>query len=96
VSEWVLVDHFLAEQRVCFPMPQVARRRAAQLGNVVAVLKFGAIDLDHRCFHRAGSCPSRSVLRKETCLPGARRGKTRKVHLVDVDDLLDRLILEHE
>jgi len=29
-------------------MPQVSRRRADQLGDLMAVLKLGAIDLDYR------------------------------------------------
>ena len=40
----MLVDHFLAEQRMRFAMPQISGRRTDQFGNFVAVLKFGAID----------------------------------------------------
>src|SRR5260370_36601186 len=59
-----------------FAMPQVARRRADQLGNFVGVLKFRAINLDHgagiakknfgRSFH-------------DTRLPRARRPEEQQV-----------------
>src|SRR5947209_14059836 len=42
-----LVQHFLAEQRVRLAMPQVARRRADELRNLMAVLELRAIDLNH-------------------------------------------------
>ena len=44
----VLVQHFLAQQRMGLAVAQVARRRADQLGDFVAVLELGAVDLDHR------------------------------------------------
>ena len=44
----ILVQHFLAQQRMRLAMPQVSGRRADQLRDLVAVLELGAVDLDHR------------------------------------------------
>ena len=44
----VLVEHFLAQQRMRFAMPQISGRRADQFGDLMAMLKLSAIDLDHR------------------------------------------------
>src|SRR6266478_9047403 len=38
----------LRNQRMRLPMPQISRRRANQLGNLMGVLKLRAIHLDHR------------------------------------------------
>src|SRR5260221_11396202 len=37
---------FLGDQRMRFPVAEVARGRADDLGNFVGVLKFGAVNLD--------------------------------------------------
>ncbi len=84
-------------------MPQVSGRRADQLGNLVAVLEFRAVDLDDRariahqrlsrgfddaCF--AGS----SWPQKEEVSDGAARGRhSRQIHLINIDDVLDSFIL---
>jgi len=39
---------FLRNQRMCLSMPQISRGRADQLGNLMRMLKFRAINLDHR------------------------------------------------
>src|SRR5205807_4343809 len=44
----MLRQSLLRDQRVRLPVPQVPRRRANQLGNLMRVLKLGAIHLDHR------------------------------------------------
>ena len=44
----ILIQHFLAQQRMRFAMSQVSGRRADQLRDLMAVLKLGAIDLDDR------------------------------------------------
>src|SRR5258708_32920519 len=41
-----LVQGFLGQQRMGFPVPQIAWRRANQFGDLVAVLEFRAIDSD--------------------------------------------------
>ena len=43
-----LIQSLLGQHGVCFSVPQIARRRADQLGDPVAVLKFGAVNLDER------------------------------------------------
>jgi len=43
-----LVECFLREQRMGFAMSKVTRRRSDELGNLVRVLKLGAVDLDTR------------------------------------------------
>src|SRR2546428_536468 len=44
----MLRQSLLRDERVCLPVPQIPRRRANQLGNLVRVLKLGAIHPDHR------------------------------------------------
>ena len=44
----ILIQHFLAQQRVRFAMPEISGRRADQFGDLVAVLKLGAVDLENR------------------------------------------------
>src|SRR2546422_6949894 len=44
----MLRQSLLRDERVCLPVPQIPRRRANQLGNLVRVLKLGAIHLDPR------------------------------------------------
>ena len=100
----ILVQHFLAQQRMRLAMAQISGRRADQLGDFVAVLELGAIDLDDARADRlpgsppwlppAGSCPNPSA--PETGrLPIGRPGLRHpgQMSLVDVDDLLDRLVL---
>ncbi len=41
------VDRLLTQQRMRFAMPEIARRRTDELGDLMAVLEFGAVDLDH-------------------------------------------------
>src|SRR5579864_6901077 len=44
----ILIQYFLAQQRVRFTMTQIAWRRADQLCNLMTMLKFSAIDLYYR------------------------------------------------
>src|SRR4051812_17692940 len=86
-----------------FAMSQVAGRRADQLRDFMAVLKLSAIDLDHRArileqsfggrfddsrLTRAGGPQEKKVADR-----AARSTHPREVHLVDVDNLLDGLVL---
>src|SRR5438067_11971099 len=87
-------------------MTQVSGRRADQLGNLMAVLEFGTVDLDHRArvleqhlgrsFHDPGFTRTRRS--QEQKVPDGPSGRVhpRQVHLVDVNDLLDRLILPYD
>ncbi len=99
----ILVQHFLAQQRMRFAMPQVSGRRADQLGNLMTVLEFRAIDLDDCAriahqrfggrFHDAGLAGSRWSQKKEVPDGTARRRHSRQIHLINIDDLLDSFIL---
>src|ERR1700684_1175315 len=82
---------------------QISWRRTDELRNLVAVLKLGAIDLDDRArglqqsFRRrlddSGLARSRGAEEQKVSDRAARRIHAREMHLVDIDDLLDRLIL---
>src|SRR5882757_7068478 len=84
-------------------MPQISRRRTDQLCDFMAVLKFRAIDLNHRArvlqqglrgrFDNSRLARARGAKEQEVSDRAARRIHPGKMHLVDVDDLLDRLIL---
>ena len=99
----ILIQHFLAQQRMRLPMPQVSGRRADQLGDFVAVLKLRAVDLDHgagiahqalrRGFHQPRFAGARRSKKQEVANRPAGTGHARQVRLIDVDDLIDRLIL---
>src|SRR5437870_5659253 len=84
-------------------VPQISRRRADQLGYLMAVLELSAVDLDHRArvadetlsgrldkpgFARAG----RSEEQKISDRPAGTR-QARHVRLIDIDDLLNCVIL---
>ena len=43
----LLVERLLRDQRLRFAMAKVAGRGADQLGNLMAVLEFGAVDFEH-------------------------------------------------
>ena len=86
-----------------FAMPQISGRRADQLGNLVAVLKFRAVDLDdcariaHQrlggCFHDARLAGSGRPQKQEVPDRTARGRHAGQIHLVNIDDLLDRFVL---
>src|SRR5213075_1757474 len=42
----VLIEHFLAQQRMRFAMAQISGRAADKFGNLVAVLEFCAVNFD--------------------------------------------------
>src|SRR4029077_16649264 len=88
---------------MCFTVSQVARRRANQLRDFVTVLELGTINLDYGpCvsyqsfrggFHNAGFPRASRSEKKEISNRTAGRRHSRQVHLEDVDNLLDCLIL---
>ena len=99
----ILIQHFLDKQRMRFAMSQVSGRRADQLRDLVAVLKLGAVDLDDRArilqqrfgggFDDARLAGTGRTQEQEVSDRTARGAHARQMHLIDVDDLLDRLIL---
>src|SRR5579884_3333557 len=101
-----LIQRLLCEKRVGFTMSEVARRRADQLGNLVAVLEFGTIDLDAcsgiseeclgNCLNNA-SFPRARRPQKEEIADGASRWiETCQKHLVDFRHFLDRVFLTND
>src|SRR5271169_2102751 len=84
-------------------VPQVAWRRADQLCNLVAVLELGAIDLNHGArvfeqglcgrFYNSGLTRASRAKEQEVSDRAARRIHPGEMHLINVDDLLDRFIL---
>ena len=99
----ILVQHFLAQQRVRLAMPQISGRRADQLRDLMAVLELRAIDLDHgaRILHqRFGSRLDDPGLtgtgrpeKKEVADRPPGSAHPGQIHLIDIHDLLDRFVL---
>ena len=98
-----LIEHFLAEQRVRFPVSQVSGRRTDQFGDFVRVLKFRAIDFDYRVrvahqalcqrFHRTGFSRAGRSQKQEVTHRTSRARHARLVGLINVNDLLNCLVL---
>src|ERR1051325_1673719 len=99
----ILVQDFLGQQWMRLAMPQISRRRADEFCDFVAVLELGAIDLDDRSrilqqglgggfydtrLPRTGGAEEQKVSNRTP-----RRTHSGQIHLIDVDDLLYRLIL---
>ena len=102
-SVWYWLQHFLAQQRMGFAMPQVSGRRADQFGDLVAVLELRAIDLDHRArishqafrggFHHARLARTGGPEKKEIADGPARAGHARQERLIDIHYLIDGFVL---
>src|SRR5229473_6595065 len=85
------------------PMAQVSRRRTDQLGDLVTVLEFGAVDLDHGAcianqalggsFHQPGLTRTGRAQEQEVADRSARTVCTGQVHLVSAYDHVDRFVL---
>src|SRR5450432_173165 len=84
-------------------MAQVSGRRANQLGNLMAVLEFGAIDLDdgarvahealRRGFDEPGFAGTGRSQEEQVADRPSGSAHSRQVSLIDADDLLYRFIL---
>ncbi len=98
-----LVQRFLGQQGVRFPVPEVARRRPDQLGDLVRMLKLRAIDLDARArvaeqrlgqsLDDPGFPRTRRSQEQEVAHRASRRVQPGQEHLVDFYNLFDGLIL---
>ncbi len=55
----MLIEDFLAQRADASRGPQLARRRADQFGDFMAVLELGAVNLDHRRSTQEGPHPDR-------------------------------------
>jgi hypothetical protein len=99
----VPIQYFLTQERVRFAMSEISGGRADELGDLVTVLKFGAVYFDH-----GGGIADEGFSGgfDHTSLAGAGGPEEQEVsdgaagaihacqkHLIDVDDLLDRLFL---
>jgi hypothetical protein len=87
------------------PVAEIPGRGSDELGNLVAVLELGTINLDRRAriseealrqrFHGAGLAgPGRPQEQKRSDRP-ARTRHARQIRLVHTHDLADRLVLTH-
>src|SRR5437868_4292990 len=98
-----LVERFLRQQRMGFAVAQITGRRTDQLSDLVAVLEFGAVDLDagarvteERLRHRLddpGLTRASGAQEKQVSYRTSGRIQTRQKHLVDLGDLLNGIVL---
>ena len=96
------VEYFLTQQRMCLTMSQISGRRTNQLRDLMAVLKFRAVDLDYRarianqrlrgCFHDTRLARSRWPQKQEVPNGTSRGRHPSQVHLINIHDLLDGLV----
>src|ERR1700756_2387309 len=94
---------FLGNQRMRLAMPQVTWRRANQLRNLMRMLEFRAVDLDHcprvlekylrRRFHNARLTRSRRPQKEQGPARPPRRVQAGTEALVQVDQRLHALFL---
>ena len=86
-------------------MPQVSGRRTDQLGDLVAMLKFRAVDFDHRAriahqafrggFDEPRLAGTSGTQEQKISNRSSGIGHSGQVRLIDANDLLDRFILAH-
>src|ERR1700734_3349257 len=98
-----LVERFLRQQRMRLAMPQVSRRRADQLRNLMGMLELGAIDLDAgarvpekrlgHCLHHSRFAGASRPQEKQVAYRTPRRIEPSQKHLIDFRDLFNRLVL---
>src|SRR6185312_3565776 len=99
----ILIQHFLTQQRMRLAMSEIPRRRANQFRALVAVLKFRAIDLDYgaRILHQALRSRFDNTRfagpggpqKQEIAYWASWSTHAGQVHLINVNDLLDRFVL---
>src|SRR6267378_1636995 len=97
---------FLRDQRVRLPVPQIARRRSDQLGDLMGVLEFSTIYLDHRawiskqdfrsCFHDPRFARTRRP--KEQIIPHRPPNGSHlcEIHLEHINERADCFLLAHD
>ena len=101
-----LVQRFLGEQRMRLAMSEVSRRRADQLGDLVRVLKFGAVDLDARLgiaeqrlghrLHDARLARSGRPQKQQVADRAAGRIQPGEKHLINFGDFFDGRVLAND
>src|ERR1700744_791083 len=97
----VLIQRFLAQDRVRLAMAEISGRRADQLGDFMAVLEFGAVYFydgarvaEKRfggCFHKPGLSCAGGSQEKQVADRTARSAHPGQVRLVYPDDLIHSL-----
>src|SRR5262249_15681731 len=97
-SRCELVEYFLAQQRVRLAIPEISGRRSDQFGNLMAVLKLGAVNLDYRTrvahqafrgrFYRSGFTGSSRSQTQEVTDGPPRTAHSYQLGLVNLNDLL--------
>src|SRR5262249_5398847 len=101
-----LAERLLRQQRMSLAMPQISRRRANQLGDLMRVLKLRTVDLDagariakQRLRHRLHYAGLARTCRSEEQQIGHRtslRIQSRQKRLVDLGYLFDGLVLAND
>src|SRR5258708_7412867 len=101
-----LVQHFLRQQGMRFPMSQISWRRADKLRNFMTMLELGTVDLDDRArvlqqrlsgrFDDAGLTRASRPQEQKVSDRAAGCAHPGEVHLIDVHNLLDSLVLTYD
>src|SRR5581483_274178 len=99
-------QRFLRDQRMRLPVPQIPRRRADQLRNLMRMLKLRAIHLDHRPrvpkqnlrrrFHDPRLPRTRRPQKQQVPHRTPRRVQPRAEHLVQIHQRLHPFFLPHD
>jgi len=102
----LLIQSLLGQQRLGFAMPQVTGRGSDQLGDFVAVLEFGAVNLDDGVriaqqrlgggLDDAGLARTGRTQEQQVGHGPPWRGQPGQVHLIDADDLANGFILSYD
>src|SRR5260370_39507944 len=102
----ILIERFLGEKSVRFPMAKITRRRADEFGDFMTVLKLAAVDLNDSAWIAEKRLGGRL---HGACLPGTRRPEEQEVSnrsaiwrkpgeisLISPNDLVDCLFLPYD
>jgi hypothetical protein len=102
----ILRERLLRDQRMRLAVPEISRRRADQLGNLVRVLELGAINLEHRAriaeqhFRRGfddARLPRPGGSEEQQVAHGtSRRVQPGAKHLVQIHHRLHRFVLPYD
>ena len=98
-----LIQRLLGEQGVGFAVAEIAWGRADEFGDLMRVLKFGAVDLDDGAriseerlgdgFDDAGFARTSWPKKEEIANRTSRSVQARQKHLVDLGNFFDRIVL---
>src|SRR5215831_16021669 len=101
----VMVQRFLTQRGVGFTVPKITRRRPDQLGDLMAVLEFAAVDFYYgpsvveqafrHGFDQPGLARTGRPKEKKAADRAAGAAHTNEIRLVDLDNLPDGLVLSY-